>query len=113
MPPGTTRDTGSLKDADMHLLSRITVAAGLAGLLFTSGCANQIISDSSMQRTVAGAIGVAPEDVTIIDRHSEGLTNTVILAQTKSGHRYACSINGGGVLTLGMTNGTMCQPAGT
>lgn len=85
----------------------------IVGLSIVSSCANDMLSTSRVQTSVAGAIGVPVSDVTIIDQHADGPTNTVILAQTRTGRRYACSINGGGVLTLGMTNGTFCQPAGT
>lgn len=49
--------------------------------------------------------------VTITDRHYDGMTNTAYVAHTPQGS-FNCTINGGGVLAMGITNPPNCSPAG-
>ena len=37
------------------------------------------------------------------------MTNTFYVATTRSGEQYACILNGGNVMTFGMTNPAICN----
>jgi hypothetical protein len=83
----------------------LVVATGLAG------CQDQLLSNDRMASSIAGVLGVPPSAVTLSDRRSDGPTNTYVLAHVANGKTYACTVNGGGVLAMGMTNPPTCQPA--
>ena len=85
--------------------------SGLAVILGLSGCQDQLMSDDRMRSSIAGVLGVPPSSVTLTDRRSDGPTNTHVLAHVAGGKTYACTVNGGGMLALGMMNPPTCQPA--
>jgi hypothetical protein len=89
-----------------HSAVVIAVFAGLS-----AGCASQMLSDDRIRTNTAGILGVAPEDLTISNRN-EQVPNTYYTATTKSGQGYACIINGGGILAMGMVNPPMCNKKG-
>lgn len=84
------------------LVFALTVAA------FASGCASQMLSDDRLKSNTAGALGVAPEDLTISGRR-EQTPNTYYVAKTSAGVEYACILNGGNLMTMGMTNPPICN----
>lgn len=80
--------------------------AVLAASLALSGCASTMLSDARIQEHTAFALN--EPSVTISNRHDDGLTNTFYMARTARGS-YSCTISGGGVLALGMTNAPQCM----
>lgn len=80
--------------------------AVLAASLVLSGCASTMLSDSRIQENTAFALN--EPSVTISNRHDDGLTNTFYMARTSHGS-YSCTINGGGILAMGMTNAPQCM----
>ena len=71
-----------------------------------------MLSDDRIASNTAGVLGVSPEDLTISNRRSDGATNTYYVARTRSGREYACTINGGGLLAMGLVNPPTCSPRG-
>lgn len=77
-----------------------------------SGCAvvaekTNFLNDDDVRRASARAIGMQPDEVKIVSRTTEG-TNTYAVIQAKNGKSYACTINGGNILTAGMINPPTC-----
>lgn len=87
---------------------RTTTVALIFLVGFLAGCATQMLSDSRIRENTAGVLGVSPSDITIRDRR-EQVPNTYYIARTKSGRKYACVINGGSILALGMVNPPTCH----
>ncbi len=73
-----------------------------------TGCANQLLSDEKIRSTTAMSLGVPDSGVTISDRRYDGGVNTYYVATTARGS-YACSINGGTVLSAGLLNTPVCN----
>ncbi|XYJ10280.1 hypothetical protein ACSUZJ_23385 [Telluria sp. B2] len=89
-----------------------TVLTALCALAL-AGCSTvaektNFVSDESIKSQAAGAIGYAPADLTLVTRRTEG-TNTYAVLKTKDKKEYACTINGGNLLTMGMTNPPVCN----
>ena len=74
-----------------------------------AGCASSILSDYRIKANTASALGVQPNQVTISGRNYDGMTNTYYTAST-GGRTYSCTINGGTVLSMGITNPPTCAP---
>ena len=93
----------------------VLVASLLAvsSLLALSGCQDAVMSNDRMTSAIAGTLGVAPSDVTVLSRRTDGPTNTFVTVQLKSGRRYACTVNGGSALSFGIINPPTCNPAAT
>ena len=81
----------------------------LAAPLLLGACANSILSDDRIKSNTATALGVSADRVTITDRRYDGMTNTYYTASA-GGRSYACVLNGGTALSLGMTNPPQCTP---
>lgn len=81
-------------------------AAILAGCSTVAEKTN-FVSDESLKSQAAGAIGYAPADLTLVTRRTEG-TNTYAMLRTKDKKEFACTINGGNLLTMGMVNPPVC-----
>lgn len=77
-------------------------------VIMTAACQTTMLSDDRIASNTAGVLGVSPSEVRIVDRRTDGPTNTYYTAITKKG-RYACVINGGGALAFGMTNPPVCN----
>lgn len=82
--------------------------ACLGLVVAVSGCASTLLSDDRLRSTTAGTLGQPPASVVITDRRDDGLTNTFYTAHTRRGV-FACTINGGNVLTAGMVNPPVCN----
>lgn len=78
----------------------------LAAAFVLAGCVSTLSEDRIRSET-AGAIGVSPDAVTISNVRHE-MTNTYYTARTRGGEEYACILNGGNIMTFGMTNPAMC-----
>lgn len=89
-------------------MRRLRLALALAPIAL-SGCANAILSDDRIKTNTASALGVSPDQITISDRKYDGMTNTYYTASA-AGRSYACTINGGTVISMGITNPPTCTP---
>jgi hypothetical protein len=84
-------------------------AFAILGLAVTlSGCGSVFLSDNRLRDTTAGTLGQPPAAVVITDRRDDGMTNTFYTAHTRRGV-FACTINGGGVLSYGLVNAPVCN----
>jgi hypothetical protein len=83
------------------------LAIAVAGVL--SGCATTITPDERLTSLTSGTLGIPADELKISNRQS-GATNTSYIATTRSGRQYACNLNGGGLLALGLTNPPVCNP---
>lgn len=92
-------------------LRRITPVIA-ASALFT-GCASlasgtNMLSDERIVSETSGAMGYPPADVTLVSRRTEGV-NTYVELKTKDGKQFTCIVNGGNLLSMGMTNPPVCN----
>ncbi len=92
-------------------MHRIFVAA-LATVAFLGGCATvaestNILSDEKILSQSAGALGYSSTDLTITSRRTEG-TNTYVDLRAKDRKEFTCILNGGNLLSFGMTNPPQC-----
>ena len=72
-------------------------------LALFSGCASTFLPPERLASETAGSLGVPASQISISNVRTEG-TNTYYIARTKAGKKYACVINGGNALTLGLVN---------
>lgn len=79
-----------------------------AVVLLCSACQTTLLSNDRIAASTAGILGVPVSEVRISDRRTDGPTNTVYVATTRQA-RYACVINGGGLLAAGITNPPVCN----
>ncbi len=87
-------------------------AAALAILPLAAGCADQMLGNDRARDSISGSLGLPAADVTIVDRRADGPTNTNFIVDTRANGRFVCTINGGNIATLGMTNGAACRRPG-
>jgi hypothetical protein len=81
---------------------------------FLGGCAavaekTNFMSDSDIKSKVAGTLGYVPDDITLLSRRTEG-TNTYVVVSGKNKKEFACTLNGGNLLTAGIVNPPSCSP---
>ena len=74
-----------------------------------AACQSTILPDDKVKSETARVLNVTPDQVAISNRHSEGISDTSYIASA-AGRTYACTINGGTVLSLGMSNAPVCTP---
>jgi hypothetical protein len=86
----------------------VTFATLLAAAALLSACQAEMLSDDRIIFNTSGVIGVPAVQLTISDRRSN-TTDTYYTAHTKAGATYACVINGGGALALGMVDPPSCS----
>jgi len=84
--------------------------------MLLSGCdtiasKTNILSDDKIKSSAGGAIGYEPSEVEILSKRVEG-TNTYVVVRTNDKKQFSCIINGGNILTMGMTNPPQCAPKG-
>ena len=85
-------------------------------LLLVSGCAiglgqGQLLSDERILQETARALSLEPSDITISDRETSGV-NTYYTVTTIDGRELNCLLNGGNILSLGLTNPPLCAKPG-
>lgn len=85
-----------------------TTLALLAASLVVTGCADKLLSDNRIRQNTAMALNQPTSAVTISNRRYDGATNTYYTANTPRGV-YSCTINGGSILAMGMTNSPQCS----
>jgi hypothetical protein len=81
-------------------------------LTSVAGCSTvasktNMLTDDSIKSDTGGVLGLSPKQLTIVERRTEG-TNTFVQLKANTGQEYACTINGGNLLTFGMVNPPMC-----
>ena len=91
----------------MAHFGRIARLSTLACITLLGGCVSTLTPDRVREETSA-AIGVPADEITVSNQRQE-MTNTFYTATTRSGERYACTLNGGNIMTLGMTNPAICN----
>ncbi len=67
-----------------------------------------MLSDERLIAESAGALGLAPAELKLQSRHTSG-TNTFAVLRGRDGKEYSCTINGGNLLSFGMTIPPSCQ----
>ncbi|MGY4819419.1 hypothetical protein ACVNP3_26185 [Pseudomonas chlororaphis subsp. piscium] len=87
-----------------------SLAMVLAGCNSLAGKTN-MLDDDKIKSQTGGTLGYDPSEITVVSRRTEG-TNTYVLIKTKDSKQFNCIINGGNLLTLGMTNPPQCAPKG-
>ena len=85
-----------------------TTLAFLAASLALGGCADKLLSDDRIRESTATALNQPTSAVTISGRRYDGATNTYYTANTPRGI-YSCTINGGSIMAMGMTNPPQCS----
>jgi hypothetical protein len=85
----------------------------ISAAIIVTGCATvaentTIISDERLVSQSAGALGYSPSDLTITSRRTEGV-NTYVDLKAKDKKEFTCVINGGNLLSFGMTNPPQCN----
>ena len=93
-----------------------TRALALAALMALGGCgiiasSTNSLSDDRLKSEAAGAIGMSPGELSLLNRRTEG-TNTFYAVKARAGKEYHCVINGGNLLSFGMTNPPSCKRKG-
>jgi hypothetical protein len=95
-------------DMTRTMARHITAVSAVIGAALTlAGCADRILSDDRIRDNTALALNVPVSALVISDRRYDGVTNTYYTAHTSRG-TYACVINGGSVMAMGMTNPPQC-----
>lgn len=69
------------------------------------------LSDDSIAHQTAGVLGYAPSDLTVVSRRTSGV-NTYVEIRADDGQSFNCIVNGGNLLSLGLTNSPSCAPKG-
>ena len=99
----------------MHLPTS-PLAAICAALLVTvlSGCSTlaektNFLSDADIKSKVGGTLGHAADAITLVERRTEG-TNTYVIVRVKDRKEFACTLNGGNLLSAGIVNPPTCTP---
>lgn len=96
-------------------MSRNIVLIAAASLFFT-GCAaiagkTNTLTDERIKSETSGALGYSPSDISIVSRRTEGV-NTYVNLKANDGKEFTCIVNGGNLLSMGMTNPPMCSKKG-
>ncbi len=86
--------------------------AMLTILPLAAGCADQMLGSDRAKDSISGSLGLPAADVTIVERRADGPTNTNFIVDTRANGRFVCTINGGNIMTFGMTNGAFCRRPG-
>ena len=85
-------------------------------LLSIAGCttiatSTNMLTDEKIKSETGGALGFSPNQLTILDRRTEGV-NTYVQLKANTGQEFNCIINGGNLLSMGIVNPPMCSKKG-
>jgi hypothetical protein len=97
-------------NTSLRLALITTVLSLVAGCASIAGSTNTL-TDDKIKSQSAGALGYQPSEITIVNRRTEG-TNTYVNLKSNDNKEFTCVINGGNLLTFGMTNPPMCSKKG-
>lgn len=87
---------------------KLPIAALLLCSIACAGCQTTLLSNDRIASATAGILGVPVSEVSISERRTDGPTNTFYTATTRKGS-YACIINGGSALSMGIVNPPTCN----
>jgi hypothetical protein len=94
----------------LFAVSLCAIIGGISGCASVAGSTN-MLTDDKIKSDTAGVLGYSPSDLTITSRRTEG-TNTYVNLIASNKKEYSCVINGGNLLTMGMTNPPQCAKKG-
>jgi outer membrane protein assembly factor BamE (lipoprotein component of BamABCDE complex) len=94
----------------LKLVAAVSVLVALAGCNVIASKTN-VLTDDQIKSQAGGALGYSPEELTLVSRRTEG-TNTFAALKSKDNQQFNCIINGGNLLTFGMTNPPSCAKKG-
>lgn len=77
----------------------------------TIASSTNMLSDEKIKSETGGVLGLSPNQLTIVERRTEG-TNTYVQLKAKTGQEFNCIINGGNLLSMGLVNPPMCSKKG-
>lgn len=97
-------------NTSLRLIAAAIVISATAGCATIAGSTNTL-SDEKVVSQSAGALGYEPSEMTLVSRRTEG-TNTYANLKASDGKEFTCIINGGNLLTFGMTNPPSCGRKG-
>lgn len=94
--------------------SPLMVIISVALVATVTGCSSiaantNMLSDDQLLSKSAGGLGYSPSDLQLLDKRVSG-TETYATLKARDGKEYTCIINGGNLLSFGMTNPAICQP---
>jgi hypothetical protein len=94
-------------------MTRIPALALAALTMALGGCSSiasstNMPSDDRLRSEAAGALGLQPDQLSLLNRRTEG-TNTFYVVKARDGKEYSCTLNGGNLLSFGMTNPPNCS----
>ncbi|MDR7152962.1 hypothetical protein J2W49_004941 [Hydrogenophaga palleronii] len=94
-----------------------SLALALAALVSLGGCGSiasstNSLSDDRLKSEAAGSLGLSPGELSLLNRRTEG-TNTFYAVKGRDGKEYNCVLNGGNLLSFGMTNPPSCKRKGS
>ncbi|MBK3510933.1 MULTISPECIES: hypothetical protein [Pseudomonas] len=95
----------------LHKLFALVITVALLGGCNALAGKTNMLSDDDVKSQSAGALGYAPADLTIVNRQTQG-TNTYVLLKTNDNKQFNCIINGGNIMTFGMSNPPSCAKKG-
>jgi hypothetical protein len=98
-----------MKDFTMKNVLKLVAVFGVG--LALSGCQAEMMSNDRIASSIADTLGVPASSVTLSNRQTDSATNTDVVATLSDGKRYDCTVNGGGLLAMGMINPPTCTPA--
>jgi hypothetical protein len=77
-----------------------------------SGCADQMLSNDRIRDSTARVLNQPASAITVSDRQADGPMSTSYIATTSRGS-YRCTIGGGSISQLGITETPECAPLGS
>ena len=95
-----------------HRAAAAALAIPLLVACALAGCADQMLGSDRARDSISGSLGLPAADVTIVERRADGPTNTNFIVDTRANGRFVCTINGGNIMTFGLTNGAFCRRPG-
>jgi outer membrane murein-binding lipoprotein Lpp len=86
----------------------IMAVASVVAAVMVVGCSSvaaktNILSESDLLSKSAGALGYPVSELQILEQRVNG-ADTYVALMARGGKYYSCVINGGNLLSLGMTN---------
>jgi len=80
----------------------------LAACLLAGGCQDQVLSDDRLTRSIAGVLGASIADVRLLDRRTDGATDTYVTAVVRNRRAYSCIVTGGRPPSAGVVDPPTC-----
>jgi hypothetical protein len=71
-------------------------------------CTSTMLSNEKIISNTAGVLGVSEDNLTLVNRRSD-TTTTYYGVRMQNGTNYICTMTGGGILAVGLTNPPTCN----